>query len=92
MYGLIRYQSSSESSYSQKLIVEHTRYQDLQQRHQRMEEEYENQLKAAEEERIQSLEELKQVYENRLEEKSQQLAEVVQEETFPPTTLKDPFL
>lgn len=57
-----------------------------------MEEEYENQLKAAKEERIQSLEELKQVYESRLEEKSQHLAEVVQEETFPPTTLKDPFL
>lgn len=57
-----------------------------------MEEEYENQLKAAKEERIQSLEELKQVYESRLEEKSQHLAEVVQKETFPPTTLKDPFL
>lgn len=83
MYRLIRYQSSSESSYSQKLIVEHTRYQDLQQRHQRMEEDYENQLKAAAEGRIQSLEELKQAYESRLEEKSQHLTEVVQEEKFP---------
>lgn len=57
-----------------------------------MEEEYKNQLKAAEEGRIQSLEELRQVCESRLEEKSQHLAEVDPEETFAATTLKDPFL
>lgn len=67
-------------SYSQKLVVEHTRYQDLQQKYQRMEEDYGNQLKAAEAGRLQSLEELKQVYEAQLEEKSQQLTEVDQEE------------
>lgn len=89
---LIPYQSSSESSYSQKLIVEHTRYQDLQQRHERMEEDYEKQLKAAAEGRIQSLEELKQAYESRLEEKSQQLTEVVPEEKLPLATIREPFL
>lgn len=78
--------SSSESSYSQKLIVEHTRYQDLQQRHQRTEEAYEKRLKAAEERRVQSLEELRQAYESRLEEKSQLLAEVVRGEEVPAPT------
>lgn len=92
MYRLIPNQSSSESSYSQKLIVEHTRYQDLQHRHQRMEEDYENRLKAAEEGRIQSLEELKQVYESRLEETSQHLTEVAQEEELPLTSIADPIL
>lgn len=57
-----------------------------------MEEDYEKQLKAAEERRIQSLEELKQVYESRLEEKSQHLTEVAQEETFPLTTTTGPTL
>eukprot|EP00066_Takifugu_rubripes_P026110 XP_011615376.1 PREDICTED: LOW QUALITY PROTEIN: cilia- and flagella-associated protein 57 [Takifugu rubripes] len=68
-----------EVSYSQKLVVEHTRYQDLQQKYQRMEEDYGNQLKAAEAGRLQSLEELKQVYEAQLEEKSQQLTECQEE-------------
>lgn len=45
-----------------------------------MEEDHENRLKAAEEGRLQSLEELKGAYESRLEEKSQQLAEVVPEQ------------
>lgn len=89
--SLIRYLPSSESSYSQKLIVEHTRYQDLQQKCQRMEEDYENQLKSAEAGRIQSLEELRQVYETKLEEKTQQLSEVGPEEArwCPPLTLID---
>lgn len=70
--------SFTELSYSQKLIVEHTQYQELQQKHQRMQEDYETQLKAAEAARIQGLEELKQHYEARLQEKSQLLAEVRQ--------------
>lgn len=70
--------SLTELSYSQKLIVEHTRYQDLQQKHQRMQEGYETQLKAAEAARIQALEELMQHYEARLQERSQLLAEVRQ--------------
>lgn len=45
-----------------------------------MEEDYGNQLKAAEAGRLQSLEELKQVYEAQLEQKSQHLTEVDQEE------------
>lgn len=45
-----------------------------------MEEDYGNQLKAAEAGRVQSLEELKQTYEARLQETSQQLTEVEREE------------
>lgn len=45
-----------------------------------MEEDYGNRLQAAEAGRLQSLEELKQAYEARLEETSQQLTEVDQEE------------
>lgn len=44
-----------------------------------MQEDYGKQLKAAEAGRLQSLEELKQVYEAQLQEKSQQLTEVDQE-------------
>ena len=67
-------------SYSQKLIVEHERFQDLQQKYQRMQEDYEKQLKAAEESRVQGLEELTQAYETKLQEKTQLLAQVSQQE------------
>ncbi|KAM9362159.1 cilia- and flagella-associated protein 57 [Symphorus nematophorus] len=64
-----------EVSYSQKLIVEHERFQDLQQKYQRMQEDYEKQLKAAEESRVQALEELTRTYEAKLQEKTQLLAQ-----------------
>uniref|UniRef100_A0A3Q1ITP4 EML-like second beta-propeller domain-containing protein n=1 Tax=Anabas testudineus TaxID=64144 RepID=A0A3Q1ITP4_ANATE len=64
-----------ELSYSQKLIVEHKRYQDFQQKYQGMQENYENQLKSAEQSRIQSLEEQKQLYEAKLQEKTQLLCQ-----------------
>uniref|UniRef100_A0A3Q3J5F7 Cilia and flagella associated protein 57 n=1 Tax=Monopterus albus TaxID=43700 RepID=A0A3Q3J5F7_MONAL len=64
-----------ELSYSQKLIVEHERYQDLQHKHQRMQEDYENQLKSAEESKTQALERLTQHYEAKLQEKTQLLAQ-----------------
>ena len=73
-------QSRTEVSYSQKLIVEHERFQDLQQKYQRMQEDYEKQLKAAEESRVQGLEELTQAYETKLQEKTQLLAQVSQQE------------
>lgn len=57
-----------------------------------MEEDYKTQQTAAAEGRIQALEELKQAYENRLEEKSQNLTEVVQEQEFPLATIRDPSL
>ncbi|XP_034724351.1 cilia- and flagella-associated protein 57 isoform X3 [Etheostoma cragini] len=62
-----------ELSYSQKLIVEHERYLDLQQKHHRMQEDYEKQLKDAEELKVQSLQELTQIYEAKLQEKTQLL-------------------
>lgn len=60
--------------------MEHERYQDLQQKDQRMQEDYEKQLKAAEESKTQALEELTQLYEARLQEKTLMLAQVSQEE------------
>lgn len=68
-----------ELSYSQKLIVEHERYQDLQQKYQSMQQDYEKQLKSAHESRIKALEELKQHYEAKLQEKTQLLAQVSQQ-------------
>lgn len=73
-------QSHTELSYSQKLIVEHERYQDLQHTCQRMQQDHEKQLKAEEESRTQALEELTQLYEAKLQEKTQLLAQVSQEE------------
>lgn len=80
-FSLSVYQSIiAELSYSQKLIVEHERHQDLQQKYQRMQEDYETQLKVADESRIQALEELTQLYEAKLQEKTQLLAQVSQQE------------
>ncbi|XP_075995968.1 cilia- and flagella-associated protein 57 [Genypterus blacodes] len=64
-----------ESSYSQKLIVEHERYQDLQQQCVSMQEDHSKQLKALEKGKSCALEELKQSYEARLQEKTQLLAQ-----------------
>ncbi|XP_063330905.1 cilia- and flagella-associated protein 57 isoform X2 [Pelmatolapia mariae] len=69
-----------ELSYSQKLIVEHEKYQDLQQKHQRMQEDYEKQLKSAEDRKIQAVEELTKMYEAKLQEKAEVLAQC-QEDT-----------
>lgn len=71
-------QSHTEVSYSQKLIVEYERNQDLQHESQRMQEEYEKQLRAAEESKIQSLEQLTQLSEAKLQEKTQLLGQVGQ--------------
>ncbi|XP_034441489.1 cilia- and flagella-associated protein 57 [Hippoglossus hippoglossus] len=68
-----------ETSYSQKLIVEHERHQDLQHQHQRMKEDFEMQRKSAEEHKIQALEELTQSYEAKLQEKTQHLAQYQEE-------------
>uniref|UniRef100_A0A668W0X1 EML-like second beta-propeller domain-containing protein n=1 Tax=Oreochromis aureus TaxID=47969 RepID=A0A668W0X1_OREAU len=66
-----------ELSYSQKLIVEHEKYQDLEQKHQRMLEDYEKQLKSAEDRKIQAVEELTKMYEAKLQEKTQLLAQFI---------------
>lgn len=72
----IIFQSHTELSYSQKLVAEHQKYQDLQQKHQRMQEDYEKRLKSAEESKTQALDELTLLYETRLQEKTQTLAQV----------------
>ncbi|KAM9859970.1 cilia- and flagella-associated protein 57 [Aulostomus maculatus] len=64
-----------EFSYSQKLIVEHERHQDLQRKCQNMEVNYEEQLKALAESKSRALEELTQLYEARLQEKAQLLTQ-----------------
>ncbi|XP_034550436.1 cilia- and flagella-associated protein 57 isoform X2 [Notolabrus celidotus] len=68
-----------ELSCSQKLIVEHERFQDLQQKYDRMQEDYQTQLKAAEDSRVQALEEVTQLYEARLQEKTRHLAQCQEE-------------
>lgn len=55
-----------------------------------MEEDHKDQLKAAEERRTQALEELTRVYESRLEETSQHLTEVAQEEQISLTAISSP--
>lgn len=72
--------SNTELSYSQKLIVEHERYQDLMHKYQRMQEDYEKQLRAAEERKTQALENLAECSEAKLQEKIQDLAQVGQQE------------
>lgn len=57
-----------------------------------MEEDYKTQQRAAAEGRTQALEELRQAYEERLEEKSQHLTEVFQEQELPLAAIKDPSL
>ncbi|XP_034387977.1 cilia- and flagella-associated protein 57 [Cyclopterus lumpus] len=64
-----------ELSYSQKLIVEHKRYQDLQHEYQSMQGDSQKLLKAAEESKVQSLEELTQLFEAKLQEKTQLLVQ-----------------
>lgn len=58
--------------------MEHERYQDLQHKYQRMQEDYEKQLKDAAESKIQAVEELTQLFEARLQDKTQLLAQVSQ--------------
>ncbi|XP_068451125.1 cilia- and flagella-associated protein 57 [Clinocottus analis] len=68
-----------ELSSSQKLIVEHKRHQDLQHKYQKMQEDYEKQLRAMEERKVQSLEELTQLSEAKLQEKSRLLVQCEEE-------------
>ncbi len=69
-----------EKTNIQRLNKEHERYQDLQCRYQRMQEDYVKQLKAAEESRVTALEEQKQLYDAKLQEKIHLLAQVSHEE------------
>lgn len=66
----------AEGSYSQKLIVEHERFKDLQCEYERMQQDYEEQLRVAAENSSRALEEQRQQYEAKLQEKSQLLNQV----------------
>lgn len=85
-------QSFAESSYSQKLIAEHERCEDLQQKSKKMQEDYETRLKIAEESRIQALQELTQQYEAKLQEKNELLTQVSQEKQRKQRGLRMSFL
>ncbi|XP_037535006.1 cilia- and flagella-associated protein 57 [Nematolebias whitei] len=68
-----------EVSYTATLTAEHEKYQDLLQKHERMQEDYKKQLKLAEESRTQDLEELTKMYEIKLQEKTQLMAQCQEE-------------
>lgn len=57
-------------------MVEHERYEDLMQKYQKMQEQYETQLKAAEESSCRTVTELTQLYDAKLEEKAKLLDQV----------------
>jgi len=57
-------------------MLEYEKYQELQAKSQRMQEDYERQLQEADEGKEQALEELTEYYENKLQEKSSQLEQV----------------
>ena len=57
-------------------MLEYEKYQELQTKSQKMQEDYERQLQEADEQKEQSLEELTEHYETKLQEKSSQLDQV----------------
>lgn len=68
--------SPAETSCSQKLAVEHEKYQELKQRHESMQEDFKRQLKVSEESSCQTVAQLTQLYDAQLEEKAKVLAQV----------------
>ncbi|RVE72493.1 hypothetical protein OJAV_G00042240 [Oryzias javanicus] len=64
-----------ERSFNQKLILEHEKFQDLQENLQKMEEDYQKQLRSVEQGKIQALEEAAHMHEEKLQEKTQLLAQ-----------------
>ncbi|XP_003462565.1 cilia- and flagella-associated protein 57 [Cavia porcellus] len=79
MEGLINKQSQElqdlECCNNQKLLLEYEKYQELQLKSQRMQEEYEKQLRDNDETKSQALEELTEFYEAKLQEKTNLLEE-----------------
>ncbi|XP_024126534.1 cilia- and flagella-associated protein 57 isoform X2 [Oryzias melastigma] len=64
-----------ERSFNQKLILEHEKFQDLQENLQKMEEDYQKQLRSVEEGKMQALAEAAHTHEEKLQEKTQLLAQ-----------------
>lgn len=85
---------SSECCNNQKLLLEYEKYQELQLKSQRMQEEYEKQLRDNDETKSQALEELTEFYEAKLQEKTGLLEEVLagSQACLPPTVWPAPDL
>ena len=66
----------SETRNNHKLMMEYEKYHELQRRSQKMQEDYDRQLRKAEIGKQHSLEELTEFYETKLQEKSSQLVQV----------------
>lgn len=75
---LFHFQSFIERSFNQKLILEHEKFQDLQEKLKKTEEDHKKQLRSAEQSKVQALEEATHMYEAKLQEKTQLLAQVRQ--------------
>ena len=65
-----------ESANNQKLMLEYEKFQELQAKSQKMQEDYERQLQEMEENRERALEELTEYYETRLQEMTSKLEQV----------------
>lgn len=78
---------SPECCNNQKLLLEYEKYQELQLKSQRMQEEYEKQLRDNDETKSQALEELTEFYEAKLQEKTSLLEEVIPGSRAPPSGL-----
>ncbi|XP_032884753.1 cilia- and flagella-associated protein 57 [Amblyraja radiata] len=68
-----------ETMNNQKLMLEYEKYQELQMKSQRMQEDYERQLSEMDESKTQALEELTEYYETKLQEKSTLITELQEE-------------
>lgn len=68
--------SPAETSCCQKLAVEHEKYQELNQKHESMQEDFRRQLKVLEESSRKTVAQLTQLYDTQLEEKAKVLAQV----------------
>lgn len=77
----------AECCNNQKLLLEYEKYQELQLKSQRMQEEYEKQLRDNDETKSQALEELTEFYEAKLQEKTGLLEEVKPGSHTPPPSL-----
>lgn len=78
---------SPECCNNQKLLLEYEKYQELQLKSQRMQEEYEKQLRDNDETKSQALEELTEFYEAKLQEKTTLLEEVLTEAKLGPPSM-----
>ena len=65
-----------ESANNQKLMLEYEKFQELQAKSQKMQEDYERQLQEMEDSRERALEELTEYYETKLQERTTQLEQV----------------